>query len=60
MYVIGISPEEKSEQMELDHRHAGYESAALPLSYVPFCPGQSTTKDQDGEFINTSYTGRYA
>lgn len=37
MYVIGVSPEEKSEQVDLNHRHAGYKPAALPLSYVPVC-----------------------
>ena len=38
---------EKSEQMESDHRLAGYKPAALPLSYVPVCPDLSTTRDQD-------------
>lgn len=37
----------QSEQMESDHRHAGYKPAALPLSYVPGCPDLSTTRDQD-------------
>ena len=37
----------QSEQMESDHRHAGYKPAALPLSYVPVCPDLSTTRDQD-------------
>ena len=40
-----------SEQMDSDHRHAGYKPAALPLSYVPGCPDLSTTRDQDGGFI---------
>lgn len=31
---------EKSEQMESDHRHAGYKPAALPLSYVPLQGGR--------------------
>lgn len=43
MYVIGVSPEEKSEQMDLNHRHAGYKPAALPLSYVPVCFSDRTT-----------------
>ena len=50
MYVVELAIRQ-SEQMESDHRHAGYKPAALPLSYVPGCPDLSTTRDQDGGFI---------
>jgi hypothetical protein len=50
MYVVELAIRQ-SEQMESDHRHAGYKPAALPLSYVPECPDLSTTRDQDGGFI---------
>ena len=50
MYVVELAIRQ-SEQMESDHRHAGYKPAALPLSYVPGCPDLSTTRDQDMEFI---------
>ena len=45
----------RSEQMESDHRHAGYKPAALPLSYVPGCPDLSTTRDQDGGIHHILY-----
>lgn len=50
MYVVELAIRQ-SEQMGLNHRHAGYNPAALPLSYVPGCPDLSTTRDQDGGFI---------
>ena len=33
----------RSEQMGLNHRHAGYKPVALPLSYVPVCFSDRTT-----------------